>query len=385
MRPPVAALVSDGPFTPVASLASIVETQALAEIAPHVRPEFAPHVRPEFATTAFKSPITIWSTVGEWVLGGVLLGLFVGILGGLFVRYNSQGVRRITDHALTDPIEAFVWGVGLFVAVVGGAILIGLLGAGVIAIPVLLVFFVFILVAEVFGFLAVGRYAVGESSRIDGGPRLVVLLAAAAALLAGAVPALGTAVGFVVGSIGIGAIYLDHRREYDREFETRLAGPPWLTSRVRIGAENGELTRFVVELTYWAAGEEHDLVQYVHDADRGDRDVTESGLYANVFGEAGAVEAERLTDPASADDAFEHSLTHLGENLETFVREFERRPDVGPELQENEFDEPLSDGELRDAAARLREQRTEVLPYVGYLLDEPGALAHPVGRQSSGG
>ena len=161
--------------------------------------------------------------------------------------------------------------------------------------------------------------------------------------------------------------------------------PPWLTSRVRIGAKNGELTRFVVELAYWAAGDEHDLVQYVHDADRADRDVTESGLYANVFGEAGAVEAERLTDPASADDAFEHSLTHLGKNLETFVREFERRPDVGPELQENEFDEPLSDGELRDAAARLREQRTEVLPYVGYLLDEPGALAHPVGRQSSGG
>jgi len=133
---------------------------------------------------------------------GFVTTLLVGaILLSLAPEFVDRGVDRIHD----EGVACFGWGVAVLVAFVGVSVLLALTVVGVVlVIPLALGFAVVAFVGNVLGYLAL----------FDG-----VLESRKSALVAGAavagatnlVPILGGLVGFVVGSLGVGAVVRDYR------------------------------------------------------------------------------------------------------------------------------------------------------------------------------
>lgn len=114
----------------------------------------------------------------------------------------------------------------------------------------------------------------------------------------------------------------DEPREYDREFTAKTG----TTVRRRLGysRDNGDITRFVVQLEYRYEGEWVSIVRYDHDpASVHGHDVTEEGLHIDVFREGEKFRTEYVAPPLPAGVALDFAEDHLAENTQRFVRRFE--------------------------------------------------------------
>jgi len=141
------------------------------------------------------------------VVGGLIS---LGIGGGL-VALAPDYTERTTDRVLNEPAETFLYGLGLFVAFVVVAFLLTLTVVGVVLlIPIAIA-------AAVLG--EIGYLAAARTFTDDWGT--VVVGAALVGALTSGVPILGGLVGFVLGSMGIGAWYLDYKDD-----ETGSGGSP---------------------------------------------------------------------------------------------------------------------------------------------------------------
>jgi len=120
----------------------------------------------------------------------------------------------------------------------------------------------------------------------------------------------------------------DDPRDYDKEFTAPEGGP--VRRRTGIDVDQGELTRFVVQLEYlldpiteeWAT-----VVRYDHDnlgSDEVTHDVTEEGLHIDIYRDGEKVDSNELTPPLPAKKALDTVEDHLAEHLEGYVRRFER-------------------------------------------------------------
>ncbi|WP_394740815.1 DUF7718 family protein [Natronococcus roseus] len=296
-------------------------------------------------------------SVGDWIITGTFGALAVLVLGGAFVYFGREYTRTVTDRVLHDPIGTFAWGVVVSLGAIGGALVLAVLGAGVLALPVLIAFVPLSFVATVFGYLAVGRLVADDWMRAP-------VAGAAVAAVAFTLPAVGTAIGFVASSLGIGAVVVEYRSEYDREFDRALAGPGGMRSRIGVGTEGGAVTRFLVALEYWNGSEWRDVVEYCHRPGATSRDVAEDGLHAKVHREHGGVDVEPIADPLPPDEALERALDHLTRGFERFVREFESREGIDESTAETEYEAPLTDAELRRARDELEAQRDAVRAYL---------------------
>lgn len=131
--------------------------------------------------------------------------LFTLVIGGGLVALAPEYTRRTTDYARSRPIAAFLY--GLFVtalAFVGLVILFVTVIGIVLAIPIALAW---IVVAEL-GFLAAGRAVTGDWG-------VALLVAVLLSAFAGGVPVLGTGVGFALGTVGLGAAFLEYTAKDD--------------------------------------------------------------------------------------------------------------------------------------------------------------------------
>ena len=107
---------------------------------------------------------------------------------------------------------------------------------------------------------------------------------------------------------------------------TRLADRVQL--RTAFTTEQGEVTQFMVQLEYWVGGEWRAVVRYDHDEDAEmGHDVTEEGLHRDVY-RHGAKLAEQVTPPIPADEGFDYAEDDLRENVENYVKRFERWHDI---------------------------------------------------------
>jgi hypothetical protein len=146
---------------------------------------------PEFAPTF---GLSLWF---DAVAGGLLTLL----IGGGLIALAPEFTDRTTDRVHEDPGEAFLYGLGIFLAALVVAVLLAITIVGlVLVVPLVVALFV---VGHI-GYLAVGRAVVD-----DWGPALLV--AAVLSAVASGVPVLGFLVGFVLSSMGTGAWYLDYR------------------------------------------------------------------------------------------------------------------------------------------------------------------------------
>ena len=141
------------------------------------------------------------------VVQAIAAGAVTLVIGGLFIVAAPEYTERVTDRALTRPGQTFLWGVALFVAVLGSAFVLAITIIGlIVAIPLLFLYVLFALVAGELGYLAAGRLA------SDDWP-IVLLVAIGVAFVVGGVPILGGLIGFILGCIGVGAVVVDYRAD----------------------------------------------------------------------------------------------------------------------------------------------------------------------------
>jgi hypothetical protein len=127
------------------------------------------------------------------------------VVGGILLAGAPRYVDRIIGRIHDDTGISFLWGVGVLVLFIGSFVLLAITVVGiVIAIPLMIGFVVVAIVGNVLGYLAV-------LSGVVENRWLALVLAAALASLLGAIPVLGNLIGFVVGSLGVGAIARDWR------------------------------------------------------------------------------------------------------------------------------------------------------------------------------
>lgn len=127
------------------------------------------------------------------------------VVGGILLAVAPRYVDRIIGRIHDDTGTSFLWGVGVLVLFIGSFVLLAITVVGiVIAIPLMIVFVVVAIVGNVLGYLALLAGVVENRW-------LALVLAAALASLLGAIPVLGNLIGFVVGSLGVGAMARDWR------------------------------------------------------------------------------------------------------------------------------------------------------------------------------
>lgn len=130
------------------------------------------------------------------------------LAGGAFFVFARETADATIRQARDDPFGSFIWGLGIGLAVIVGGFLLGITGIGLlIAIPLLLVFAVVAIATQAVMFVMVFE------SLLDSTPPIGKALVGAAVLagILSAIPALGPLASFVIGSIGIGALFLTVR------------------------------------------------------------------------------------------------------------------------------------------------------------------------------
>lgn len=142
----------------------------------------------------------------EFVLTAVLLGVIGAIVYSVAPDFTVDGVEYLHE----EPGEAFIYGLGAYVATIIGAILLAITIIGlVVLVPALLVLAVLGFGGTTVSVIALGswlRSAFGGGAATEYGTALVVGVVAWAGL--NLVPVLGGLVTFVVGTMGYGYLVL---------------------------------------------------------------------------------------------------------------------------------------------------------------------------------
>jgi hypothetical protein len=105
--------------------------------------------------------------------------------------------------------------------------------------------------------------------------------------------------------------------------------PDRLADRVQLrtafSTERGEVTRFMIQLEYWLDGDWREVVRYDHDRDApGGHDVTEDGVHRDVYRNGEKYRTTEVSPAIVANKAFDHAEEDLRENVERFIKRFER-------------------------------------------------------------
>lgn len=154
-------------------------------------------------------------------LGGALTTL---IVGGLLIAVATEYTDRNTRRIQREPGRTFIYGFGILVGFIIIFIALALTIVGLlVALPLALIAGLAFLIWGQLGYLTVGRLVTDEKW-----PTLGVAIGVA--FLVGVVPGIGALVGFVIGSMGVGAGWIDFREDNRRPPEPRARrgpGPEW--------------------------------------------------------------------------------------------------------------------------------------------------------------
>jgi hypothetical protein len=134
-----------------------------------------------------------------------VVGAVVGtlILGGGLILLAPEYTERTTNRIENEPLETFLYGLGISIAAV---VVMFLLAITIIGILAVIPMAIALAIVGQLGYLAVGRSVSDEWA-------VVLLVALVVAAVAGGVPILGGLIGFVLSSMGVGAAYFDYKED----------------------------------------------------------------------------------------------------------------------------------------------------------------------------
>ncbi len=141
---------------------------------------------------------------------GTVLGMVVGlavqlVVGGLLVSAAERYTLAVTDEMRREPVAGALVGIALFVGFVAVSVLLAVTVVGIVVLlPLAIAFAVVSLVGLVLASVLVGRLLLERG----GEPRLMASLVVGSVLVAaaGAIPVLGGAIDFLLGSLGTGTV-----------------------------------------------------------------------------------------------------------------------------------------------------------------------------------
>ncbi|KAB1196612.1 MULTISPECIES: hypothetical protein [Haloferax] len=133
---------------------------------------------------------------------------FVGtlVVGALLLAIVPDYTEKIIDTIEDEPIPSFLWGLGIFIAliVVLFVLVITLIGI-LLAIPIGFVMFVVSLVGGAIVFIYVGERLL-EAANVETSRWGHLVAGAFVATVLAALPLIGGLTNFIVNSVGVGAI-----------------------------------------------------------------------------------------------------------------------------------------------------------------------------------
>ncbi|SEW24589.1 hypothetical protein [Halobacterium jilantaiense] len=152
------------------------------------------------ATVAARPAAAAQSTELSPPVQAVLAFVATLFVGGVLLSKAPQFVDQSVDRIRGESAACFVWGVVVLVMFVGVSVLLVLTGFGIVLwVPLAVGFVAVAFVGSAVGYLAVFDGIL--DSRVQ-----ALLVGAVVAGATNLVPVLGSIVGFVVGSLGLGAV-----------------------------------------------------------------------------------------------------------------------------------------------------------------------------------
>ena len=285
------------------------------------------------------------------LVGGIVTGVLVLVVGGVFVLREPDTARRITDRARYSPVETAIYGMGVQVGAILGIVVLLLLGLAVLAIPLVVVYLAFSIVALVVGALTIARLFTGTW-------KAVVLVGAAIAGIANATPFVGAIGSFVLVVVGVGVLAVDHTSRFDREFVDDLAGPGTLRSRVGIATAEDALDECSLEVTYWTGETWEPLLELETEKGLETEKRTDAGegvLSVRSPDGADTLDTGTVDDGSGSDSPLDRAFEYAKSTIHQHVRTFEDRHGID-DTAENEYERPLANDDLDRARKTLEDQ-----------------------------
>ncbi|WP_411963082.1 hypothetical protein [Haloferax sp. YSMS24] len=141
------------------------------------------------------------------------VGTFVGtlIIGALLLAIVPDYTEKIIDTVEDDPVPSFLWGLGIFVAliVVTIVLIITLIGI-LLAVPLIFVMIFVSLVGGAIVFIFVGERLL-EAANVETSRWGHLVAGAFVATVLAAIPFVGGITNFIVNTVGVGAIVFHWR------------------------------------------------------------------------------------------------------------------------------------------------------------------------------
>lgn len=119
-------------------------------------------------------------------------------------------------------------------------------------------------------------------------------------------------------------------RSYDRMYEAVVSHR--VRKRLGYDRRGSTISRFVVQLEYAVEDEWMTVVRYDHDAaGTSGHDVSEDGIHIDHYRDGQKHRTEYVAPAMPAELALDRAEDHLANNLETFIRRFERWHEITPD------------------------------------------------------
>lgn len=161
-----------------------------------------PPMEPEF----FSGVFAFWARTAGTFLGTL-------IVGGLLVALAPDFVEDVIETVEDELGTSFLWGVGVFVALILVTIVLFITIVGIIvAIPLLIVTGILYLVGSAIVFVAIGDRIL-DAADTEGSRWADLVVGALVAAVIAAIPVIGGLANFVINAVGVGAIVYRWRRE----------------------------------------------------------------------------------------------------------------------------------------------------------------------------
>lgn len=115
----------------------------------------------------------------------------------------------------------------------------------------------------------------------------------------------------------------DGPRSYDRMYVARISHR--VRKRLGYDKRGSTISRFVVQLEYSVDGDWMTVVRYDHDsAGTFGHDVGKDGVHIDYYRDGKKYRTEYVAPPMPAKLALDRAEDHLANNLQLFIRRFER-------------------------------------------------------------